>query len=256
MKPIDSFHQKVETINETSCLSVGLKENIRKNKRMFIFILLTEAHFHLQGHSFFNNPFQLRDTKANDTSLFKYDDVPLPNTLTNSFSTNGSSANEIYSNNNERLFSNGNTNDKFFSNNNNDALNRPNNTLGDPFLNSLDSQSSTEPQDMPQKSQPRPLYHLRPSIIIRRIPIYFSSLDENSLDEESTPENNPEGKKSTEPKTSFFKRVKEAFCSFFQSITVFRFLSFALFAVIFTLVGYQMRKREERSNYVRLPNEG
>lgn len=214
---------------------------------MFLFFLLSEAHFHLQGHSFLNNPFVssslFRDTKPNDistNSLFKYDDSPLPNTLTNSFSTNGSGSNDFFSSNKDLTDTT--------------PVNKQN-TFNDSFLNNYDPQSNTEPQDLPQRNQTPPPYHFRPSIIIRRIPIYFSSLDENSLDEESSPEN-PESKKAPETKPSFFKRMKDGVSSFFKSITVFRFLSFTLFAVIFTLIGYHMRKREERSNYVRLPNEG
>lgn len=176
---------------------------------MFLYILFSKAHFHLTGHTLFNSPLQtspfIRENKDfSQGSLFNspYDESPLPNTLTNSFSSNGTA------------------------------------------------------DSSPSPPQPSSLlhYHLKPSIVIRRIPIFFSSLDENSLDEESSPESS-ESKKSSDSKPSFFMKLKETLLSFYQSITIFRFLCFAIIAVLFTLVGYHIRKREERSNYVRLPNE-
>lgn len=150
------------------------------------------------------------------------------------------------------------------SNNQNELKNNTptylNNTANDLFSNNLtNSFSSNGTITDNQSNMSTPLhYHLRPSIYIRRIPIFFSSLDENSLDEESTPQNNndqEDSKKSSNHKESFFKKIKRNMHLFYESLSITKILCYSLVAVIFTLLGYHLRKREERSNYVRLPND-
>lgn len=188
---------------------------------MIAYFLLSNAFFHItRPLNSINNPiplifknereFDTLKDKENNSNL-NMDDAPLPNTLTNSFASNGT----LSSNNS---------------------------------LNNLNS-------NLNSNLSPHPFhYHMKPTIVIRRIPIILSSLDENSLDEESSPENN-NSNKELEKKNSFFTKMKNGFVSMYNSVTIPKILLFGLFAVLFVLLGYQIRKREDRGNYVRLPND-
>lgn len=201
---------------------------------MLFHFLLSKAHFHLTGHSLlnnsYNNPYNSSYNTTAFTSLNDSNILPFTNQNKSDFGVSSYLNSDLPSNEQ--------------TSNLNNSTNTPN-TLTNSF-------SSNGTVDSPQQSYYH--FHTKPSIIIRRIPIILSSLDENSLDEESTPEENNKTKK-TEEKKSTFKKIKDCLVSFYQSITIFRFIMFLIVAVVFTLIGYQMRKREERSNYVRLPNE-
>lgn len=100
-----------------------------------------------------------------------------------------------------------------------------------------------------------PLTHLhltRNPVLIRRITpqIVLSSYnqDENSLDEESDVQN------ETKDKGGFMRKMKKMVGEFVEGITIGKMLFFGFVVVICVLIGYQIRKREEQSNYVRLPN--
>ncbi|ELQ76292.1 hypothetical protein THOM_0742 [Trachipleistophora hominis] len=100
-----------------------------------------------------------------------------------------------------------------------------------------------------------PLTHLhltRNPILIRRITpqIVMSSYnqDENSLDEESEVQND------AKDKGGFMKKMKKMLSEFVEGVTIGKMLFFGFVVVICVLIGYQIRKREEQSNYVRLPN--
>lgn len=97
-------------------------------------------------------------------------------------------------------------------------------------------------------------FHLtRNPILIRRVSpqILFSSYgqDENSLDEDSDVQQN-----DNKEKEGFMKRMKKVMKDFYEGMTIGKMLFFGFMSVLFVLIGYQLRKREEQSNYVRLPN--
>lgn len=96
-------------------------------------------------------------------------------------------------------------------------------------------------------------FHLAhtPIIVRRTSPqILFSAFsnDENSLDEESEVQNDREKEEGVG------KRMRRMIGDVYEGMTMGRIVFFVVWGIVFVLVGYQIRKREEQSNYVRLPN--
>merc|ERR1711890_14546 len=56
-------------------------------------------------------------------------------------------------------------------------------------------------------------------------------------------------KKENSPLKKTLKMIKE----FYEELTMVRILLFLFVSIIFMIIGYQIRKGEENSNYVRVP---